>query len=138
MSISAALRELLVKRDKNRCAYCLTTEENCGLRMHVDHIVPESAGGATTVDNLCLICFSCNTYKGVQQTGVDPTNGETVHLFHPINQQWSEHFVWDESKTQVLGLTPCGRATILALRMNNPIIIAARRRWVGAGWHPPA
>jgi len=88
MSISAALRELIAKRDKNRCAY--------------------------------------------------PITGETVHLFHPINQQWDDHFCWDESKTQVIGLTPCGRATVVALRMNNPTIIPARRRWVGAGWHPPA
>jgi len=138
MSIPAALRELIAKRDKNRCAYCLTTEANCGQRMHVDHIVPESAEGPTTADNLCLVCYSCNIYKGAQQISVDPTTGETVYLFHTINQQWDDHFCWDESKTQVIGLTPCGRATVMALRMNNPTIIPARRRWVSAGWHPPA
>ena len=44
MAISSALRRLIGERGKNRCAYCLTTEENCGLRMHVDHIIPEAAG----------------------------------------------------------------------------------------------
>lgn len=60
MSVSEELRLLLAERDKNRCVYRQTSEDNCGLRMHVDHIIPESAGGKTTRDNLCLACFSCN------------------------------------------------------------------------------
>jgi hypothetical protein len=31
-----------------------------------------------------------------------------------------------------------GRATVDALKLNNPEIVAARVLWVGAGWHPPA
>ncbi|MFQ5859346.1 MAG: HNH endonuclease [Anaerolineae bacterium] len=137
MPISSALRHLIAERDKNRCAYCRTTEENCGLRMHVDHIIPESAGGPTTPDNLCLACFSCNVYEGGQQTGIDPSTGEPVPLFHPLRQRWHDHFAWDESKTQIIGLTPCGRATVVALKVNNPTVLRARRRWVSAGWHPP-
>lgn len=91
MPIPSALRDLLAERDKRRCAYCLTTEENCGLRMHVDHIIPEVAGGLTTPDNICLACFSCNVQKGVQQAAVDPQTGETVPLFHPLHQQWAAH-----------------------------------------------
>ena len=114
MSIPPALRRLIATRDKHRCAYCLTTEENCGLRMHIDHIIPETAGGATTPNNLCLACFCCNICKGAQQTGVDPLTGETVPLFHPLRQRWHDHFTWDESKTQIIGLTPRGRATVVA------------------------
>jgi len=29
MSITKSIRQQIFKRDKNRCAYCLTTEENC-------------------------------------------------------------------------------------------------------------
>lgn len=137
MPVSSALRSYITKRDKRCCAYCLTTEENCGLRMHLDHIIPEGAGGLTTLDNLCLACFSCNVYKGVQQVAVDPQTGEVVPLFHPLQQQWRDHFAWDESQTQIIGITTCGRATIAALRMNNPTVVQARRRWVSAGWHPP-
>jgi hypothetical protein len=36
----------------------------------------------------------------------------------------------------ILGLTAVGRATILALNMNNTVIEDARRRWVSVGWHP--
>jgi HNH endonuclease len=137
MPISPALRALLAQRDKQRCAYCLTTEENCGLRMHVDHIIPETAGGPTSEENLCLACFSCNTAKAAQQTAVDPHTGATVSLFNPLRQRWSEHFSWDESQTQIIGIMACGRATVEALRMNNLTVVQARRRWVAAGWHPP-
>ena len=36
-----------------------------------------------------------------------------------------------------MGLTAVGRATIVALNMNNAVIVYARRRWVSVGWHPP-
>lgn len=137
MPIPPAVRQLITERDKRRCAYCLTTEENCGLRMHVDHIIPEVAGGLTAPNNLCLACFSCNIYKAAQQTAEDPLTAETVPLFHPVRQRWRDHFAWDESQTQIVGLTSCGRATVAALRMNNPTVVRARRRWVSAGWHPP-
>jgi hypothetical protein len=137
MSISSELRHLIAERDKYRCAYCLTAEENCGLQMHIDHIVPESAGGETAFENLCLVCFSCNVHKGAKQRGIDPVTKEDVRLFHPLHQIWREHFTWDESKTRIIGLTPCGRATVVALNMNNPVVVQARRRWVSAGWHPP-
>ncbi len=138
MAIPPELRRLLAERDKNRCAYCLTTEENCGSRMHVDHIIPETAGGKTTLDNLCLACFSCNVHKSANQKGLDPLTKTTVPLFHPVQQNWRDHFTWDDSKTKIMGLTACGRATVLTLQMNHPTVTKARRRWVSAGWHPPA
>jgi hypothetical protein len=137
MPISSALRHLIAERDHDRCAYCLTTEENCGVRMHIDHIIPEAADGLTAPDNLCLACFSCNVHKGAQQSGVDPLTGDSVPLFHPVRQWWHDHFAWDESQTRIIGLTPSGRATIVALHMHNPVVIRARYRWVSAGWHPP-
>ena len=137
MSIPPELRRLIAARDRNRCAYCRTAEENCGLQMHVDHIIPEAAGGPTTPDNLCLACFSCNVHKGVQQTCVDPQTGEVVPLFHPLQQNWHDHFAWRDGNTQIVGLTACGRATVEALKMNNLTVVQARRRWVTAGWHPP-
>lgn len=137
MSVPSELRCLIAARDRNRCAYCLTVEENCGLQMHIDHIVPEVAGGPTTADNLCLACFSCNVHKGAQQTSVDPQTDETVLLFHPSQQNWRDHFAWRDGNTRIVGLTACGRATVAALKMNHSTVVQARRRWVAAGWHPP-
>ena len=138
MAIAQPLREVVRARDQRRCAYCHTTEENCGLRMHIDHIVPESANGPTSAENLCAACFSCNIAKSAQQSAADPLTGERVALFHPLQQRWREHFAWDTSLTQIEGVTACGRATVQALQMNNPTVVQARRRWVSAGWHPPA
>ncbi|MFM8007998.1 MAG: HNH endonuclease, partial [Dolichospermum sp.] len=66
-----------------------------------------------------------------------PLTGENVPLFHPRKQKWVDHFVWSADSIRVEGITTIGRATIVKLRMNNPVIIVARKRWVISGWHPP-
>jgi hypothetical protein len=137
MSIGSSLRQRIAARDRHRCAYCLTAEAVCGLRMHVDHIIPEVIGGETVEENLCLACFSCNIFKGRQVSAEDPETFEREPLFHPLREKWSDHFTWSEDQTLILGLTPVGRATVQALKLNNPTVVRARVRWVQAGWHPP-
>ncbi len=105
--------------------------------MEVDHITPESVGGATNLDNLCLSCVGCNGFKLAFQSAVDPETGEEASLFNPRSQPWTEHFAWSEDGTRIVGLTPAGRATIARLRMNRERVVEARRLWVTAGWHPP-
>ncbi len=63
--------------------------------------------------------------------------GESVRLFHPHQQQWLEHFRWSEDGCEIIGLTPTGRVTTLALSLNHLEIVEARRRWVRVDWHPP-
>jgi hypothetical protein len=105
--------------------------------MHVEHIIPLTKGGRSTEENLCLSCAWCNSFKGAKTAAVDPITQEQVSLFHPRRQQWEEHFFWSEDGAQILGLTAIGRATILALQMNNKFIVPSRRLWKTAGWHPP-
>jgi hypothetical protein len=50
--------------------------------------------------------------------------------------QWSDHFTWDEAGIHIAGLTAIGRVTIIALKLNNEIILNARQNWVNAGLHP--
>ena len=135
--LSADLQEQLLAADDERCAYCRTTEANTGQPMTLDHIVPEAQGGPTMFDNLCFACRRCNEFKGSAITGHDPLTDEVVPLFHPRTQTWHDHFTWDASGTHIIGLTATGRATVLALKMNNETIAYARRRWVSVGWHPP-
>jgi len=137
MSVPPALRLLVRARDRGRCAYCHSTENNSGQAMHMDHIVPESAGGLSVAENLCQVCFSCNSHKAAKQYSFDPQTLTEVAIFHPLRQRWSEHFSWDASGTLILGKTACGRATVEALQMNNETVVKARRRWVIGGWHPP-
>jgi hypothetical protein len=132
-----SLRFQIETADRQRCCYCLTSEANSGIPMTYDHIQPRSKGGDTSFENICLACRSCNEFKGNLTQAIDPLTAELVPLFHPRQQQWSEHFVWSADGTRIEGLTLIGRATVVALRMNHPVIIGARRRWVSSGWHPP-
>lgn len=106
--------------------------------MTVDHITAQAQGGGTIFENLCFACRRCNGFKGSLTYAQDPLTGERVGLFHPRQQLWADHFQWDETGVLLIGLTSVGRATIVALNMNNSVIMDARRRWVSVGWHPPA
>lgn len=88
-------------------------------------------------ENFCLSCAWCNSFKGSQTHAVDPFSKKMVSLFNPITDAWHEHFVWKTDGTEIVGLTAKGRATIIALKMNNEFIVPARRLWVMSGWHPP-
>lgn len=135
--VPPALREQIRVADRLRCAYCQTGEQLSGIPLTIDHILLLSKDGPTNFDNLCLACWSCNEFKRNLTEGEDPLTGETVHLFHPRQQKWSEHFQWSPDGVRVEGITSIGRATVIALRMNREPIITARRRWVLVGWHPP-
>lgn len=136
--LSADLRDRLLQADNRHCAYCHTREANTGQPMTIDHIIPQTQGGETSYENLCFACRRCNEFKGSAIRAQDPLTGEMVALFHPRRQAWTDHFQWDETGSLLNGLTAVGRATIVALNINNPIIVDVRRRWVSVGWHPPA
>lgn len=120
-----------------RCGYCLRSQELMGMPMTIDHIIPEMAGGNTVEENLWLACRRCNELKGGQTHANDPQTSGRTRLFDPRRQIWVEHFAWSEDGTLILGKTPCGRATVVALQMNNAEIVVTRRMWVSAGWWPP-
>ena len=135
--IPAGVRQRVAEEARHRCGYCLRTEELMGMPMTLDHIIPEAAGGPSSEENLWLACRRCNEFKGPQTHARDPLTGKQVRLFNPRQQKWSDHFAWSEDGTEIQGLTPCGRATVTALKLNNPEIVVARRLWVSAGWWPP-
>ena len=135
--IPEALRAAVRERAKACCEYCLTTEALSGIRCQADHIVPRSLGGLATLENLCLACVACNGHKHARIYAIDPESGTEVALFHPRQQQWHEHFFWSADGTEIIGKTPTGRATITALKMNDPLIVGARSLWAGMGMHPP-
>jgi len=113
--IPAELRRRVAAQARYRCGYCQTAEELCGTPMQMDHLMPEARGGATEEDNLWLACSQCNNHKADRTTALDPVTGQMVRLYDPRRQIWSEHFAWVDSATRVFGLTPAGRATVLAL-----------------------
>ncbi len=134
----AALRQQLLDADDHCCAYCGTPQANSGAPMVVDHILPRSKGGATQFENLCFACYQCNLYKGSSIEAVDPLSGTVTLLFDPRRHIWTQHFRWDDAGLRIIGLTATGRATVNRLRMNNAVILEARRNWVRLGWRPLA
>jgi hypothetical protein len=105
--------------------------------LQIDHVQPVSRGGLDQEDNLCLACELCNQHKWAKVEATDPQTQLMVPLFNPRQQDWSEHFSWNADGTEILGLTACGRATVVGLKLNNRLAVTVRRNWVRAGWHPP-
>ena len=135
--ISRALRASVAAQARYRCGYCLAQEVVVGAAMEIDHLIPESLGGPTEEANLWLACSPCNDRKGDRMAALDPETGEVARLFDPRRQSWKDHFFWSPDGEQVIGRTPTGRATIVALDLNRPLLVRSRRLWVLAGWHPP-
>ena len=78
--------------------------------------------------------------SSTNQTGLgalDPQTDTTVRLFNPRLENWGDHFRWNETGDRIIGLTPSGRVTIIALNLNRPSLVLARKAWVQVGWHPP-
>jgi len=105
-----------------------------GMPLEVDHIIPCRRGGKTTLLNLCLACHRCNEFKGGRIEALDPLTGSSVSLFNPNTQNWQQHFKWSPDEIKIIGITPCGRATVEALQLNNANVVAARRLWAVFGF----
>lgn len=132
--IPAFLRRLVLRRAAGRCEYCRLAQAGQEATFHIDHIVPRAEGGATTADNLALACVSCSLRKGARRTATDAQTGLDVYFFHPRRDVWGEHFAWEG--VHLIGLTAIGRATVDALEMNRPVILAIRSEEILLGRHP--
>jgi hypothetical protein len=104
------------QRAAARCEYCRLPKFAPPLPFQIDHVIAEKHGGRTVLDNLALACPYCNRFKGPNIAGRDPVSGETVRLFHPRRDTWSEHFAFEYAR--IVGRTPVGRATVEVLAMN--------------------
>jgi hypothetical protein len=118
-----------------RCEYCRMHQALQGATFHVEHIVPSSQGGPSELPNLAWACPGCNLRKSDRVDAIDPTSGQTVQLFHPRRDVWTAHFEWDGYR--LVGLTPVGRATIVALELNDPRRLLIRHAEELFGLFPP-
>ncbi len=110
-SIRHALREAVFRRDAGRCQYCHLAQLGHGATFHIDHIIPRSRSGLTSLDNLALQCPNCSLRKANKTTAIDPQNGQPIALFHPLLQAWREHFrLRDMRRNYAGGHGHCGRA----------------------------
>ncbi len=104
--------------------------------LEIEHLQPTAEGGTDEEENLWLACRNCNGFKHAKTHAVDPqTNIETA-IFNPRKQIWNEHFEFSEDETEIIGKTACGRATVIALRLNFEQAVSARKIWASVGWYP--
>ena len=59
--ITEAMRAEVYRRDGGKCVTCGSKQN-----LQYDHILPVAKGGATTVNNLQLLCRTCNLSKGAR------------------------------------------------------------------------
>ena len=130
--IPARLHRLVVLRAGDRCEYCRLAQKGQEATFHIDHILPKVAGGRTAAANLALACVSCSLRKEARRSAIEPSTNRRVALFHPRRQRWRDHFRWEGFR--IVGLTPTGRATVAALQMNRPLILAIRQEEAARGW----
>ena len=130
-----ALRTAVIRRAGERCEYCLLTSRFQVGGFELDHIHPLSGGGPTTLDNLAFACPVCNGCKLNHLEGLDSITGEAVPLFNPRAQSWHDHFQWSlDSQFEIVAKTPCGRATIQRLALNDPEMVRLRTLYAELGF----
>ncbi|MEX5636898.1 TerD family protein [Parafrankia sp. FMc2] len=60
-AVPQAVKAEVWQRDRGACVQCSATEY-----LEFDHVIPHSRGGATSVNNLQLLCRRCNLEKGAR------------------------------------------------------------------------
>jgi 5-methylcytosine-specific restriction endonuclease McrA len=76
-----AQRERVFNRDGRICAKCGTDEGE----MHIDHIIPRKVGGDHSMDNLQVLCKSCNLRKGAKSDAVFLARAATPPVFPDLS-----------------------------------------------------
>lgn len=135
--ISLNTRKQVADRANRCCEYCLSQVDYATEPFVVEHIVPISRGGSSNLANLAFACSGCNGHKYNKVTSTDPVTGGTVPLYNPRQHDWDEHFRWDEKFVRILGITPIGRTTVDALKLNRSGLVNLRQALYQLGKHPP-
>ncbi|MBC7810096.1 MAG: HNH endonuclease [Burkholderiales bacterium] len=135
MTIPAALRRAVIQRAGDCCEYCRLAKTDESSPFHVDHVTPIKHHGTDDLDNLCLSCFQCNSYKGPNLAAADPSTGKAEFLFNPRTQTWDDHFQINDDAT-LTGKTPEGRVTIDVLRINDEPRVQYRQFAMSSGEYP--
>ena len=127
---------LVAERARGACEYCRSLVLYSTQSFSIEHIVPLYKGGSSDLENLAFSCQGCNGHKYTKTEARDPATGLLVPLFHPRLQRWRENFVWSNDFTEILGVTPTGRATVEALHLNRVGLVNLRGLLYAAGVHP--
>lgn len=134
--VPAGLKRRVAERAQHCCEYCRSQARVATTGFSIEHINPKVRGGDDDLDNLALACQGCNNHKFDKIEARDPISGTWVPLYNPRRDAWRAHFAWSDDYTLMIGLTPMGRATIDALRLNRSGVVSLRRVLYALGEHP--
>ncbi len=102
----------------------------------------QQAGSLAPADRAELAQLMESYQSGLLRSAGGARGGETEAA--GVSQAVSAERIPDQlapnpraSRHRIIGKTPCGRATVIALQLNNWIAVMVRREWIAAGWHPP-
>ncbi len=135
--ISKELESKIRAQAENRYGYCLVPQKLVSYKLEIEHLRPKAKDGTDDEENLWLACRQCNLSKGIKTYGFDGIKFKRVKIFNPRKQKWVRNFVWSEDKTEIIGKTACGRATVSVLQLNSDLQKTAREFWKLTGIFPP-
>jgi hypothetical protein len=135
--INTALKNQVVERAQGSCEYCRSQARFATQAFSIEHVIPQSKTGQSSLDNLALVCQGCNNHKYNKTEAIDPITGEIAPLYHPRQQKWSDHFSWNEDFSLIIGITTIGRVTVETLQLNREGLVNLRRVLYMANEHPP-
>ena len=95
-TIPTALRLQVIDRDNGRCRACGIGDRDA---LQADHIVPESKGGQTSLDNLQSLCGVCNNRK--QNTVVELNIRPSVDGFGDYKEIMQDRTLFLETLSNV-------------------------------------
>lgn len=72
-NIPPGIRAAVLDRDGYKCSFCGST-----YNLTIDHIIPVSMGGTSSIENLCTLCGQCNVSKGSGDSPVTMTREKFI------------------------------------------------------------
>ena len=135
--ISRKTRHTVAQRAKFLCEYCRAQELFSPDPFSVEHIIPLTKGGSNDLMNLAFACQGCNNHKYNKTEVWDVVTQQLIPIYNPRLDRWTEHFVWNNDYSQIIGITATGRATVEQLKMNRPGLMNLREVLLKLQKHPP-
>ena len=86
------LKIIVHQRDNYACVMCKRTDD-----LSVDHIIPEIEGGSDEIDNLQILCRSCNSKKGKRRVAISKESGAAFAALRGIGAKVFEELGGGES-----------------------------------------
>ncbi len=129
--MDAALVRLVWQRAHGQCEYCHMPAAADDAPFEIDHAIARKHLGPTTLSNICLLFYYCNSSNGSDIASLDRQTRKLTPLFNPRRHKWATHFRWQGP--YLIGRTPIGRVTVALLHINEDVRVELREELLAEG-----